>query len=167
MKLHESLVQQASYTAWANARMLDNARRVPASVVEEPCAALFGDVRGTFDHIAVIAELFEAHVEGRPAPHRARTRSERLPFEEVARRLEEVDERWRARVRSWSERLLGETVEFRFVDGGLGRMTRAAIVLHLAHHAAYHRGFVSTLLFPMGASMLPTDYTVFIRDVWR
>ena len=49
-------------------------------------------------------------------------------------------------------------------------MTRQDILLHLVNHATYHRGFVSTLLYPLlnplGLEMAGTDLTVFLRDAW-
>ena len=45
-------------------------------------------------------------------------------------------------------------------------MSREDILLHPANHATYHRGFVSTLLYPLVNGGAVTDLTVFIRDVW-
>ena len=68
--------------------------------------------------------------------------------------------------RSWTAAELAETITFEFVEGGEGAMTREDILLHLVNHATYHRGFVSTLLFPLKTKGAASDLTVFLRDVW-
>lgn len=59
-----------------------------------------------------------------------------------------------------------ETIKFEFVGGGDGAMTREDILLHLVNHATYHRGFVTTLLFPLKPNGAASDLTVFLRDAW-
>ena len=77
-----------------------------------------------------------------------------------------MDAQFVARADAWDEEALAEPIEFTFVDGGAGRMTRAEILMHLANHATYHRGFVSTLIYPSPVDSRPNDYTVFLRDAW-
>ena len=45
-------------------------------------------------------------------------------------------------------------------------MTREDILLHLSNHATYHRGFVSTLMYPFKLNGAANDLTVFLRDAW-
>jgi len=61
---------------------------------------------------------------------------------------------------------LSDTIAFEFVGGGDGAMDREDILLHLVNHATYHRGFVSTLLYPLATKGAASDLTVFLRDVW-
>ncbi|MEM8975054.1 MAG: DinB family protein [Pseudomonadota bacterium] len=156
----------AAYTAWADDVMLRNAEQVSEAELGAPRDTLFKSIAGTFDHTLVVAEIFRAHLEGKPHPHTARFRSETLPFSEVAERLRAINRYFVEAVQSWSEDTLSESVSFDFVDGGKGKMSREEILLHLANHATYHRGFVSVLLFPHCIKTAPTDLTVFLRDVW-
>jgi uncharacterized damage-inducible protein DinB len=66
-----------------------------------------------------------------------------------------------------SDRELAETIRFEFVGGGDGAMTRGEIVLHLVHHATYHRGFVGDMLNQAQVRPPATDLTVYLRDVHR
>ena len=43
---------------------------------------------------------------------------------------------------------------------------RKEILMHLVNHSTYHRGFVSTLLYPLKFKVAANDLTVFLRDVW-
>ena len=162
-----ALIRQLTrYTQWADDVVLTNAAQLPLETLEAERDALFGSIAGTFDHILVVAEMFEAHLEGRGHPHTARRRAHPLPFAEVADRLRAMDAKLVARSDAWDNEALAEPIDFTFVDGGAGRMTRAEILLHLTNHATYHRGFVSTLLYPERLPGQANDYTVFLRDAW-
>ncbi len=158
--------QLTRYTQWADNVLLGNAAQLPVEELEAERETLFGSIAGTFDHILVVAEMFEAHLERRAHPHTARRRAHPLPFVEVADRLRAMDAQFVSRADAWDEAMLAEPIDFAFVDGGSGRMTRAEILLHLTNHATYHRGFISTLLYPSPVDGRANDYTVFLRDAW-
>lgn len=166
MPIFSTAHRMTAYTAWADDVMLSNAERLSEAELAEPRKALFNSIAGTFDHILVVAEIFAAHLEGRDNPHRARRRRESLPFSEIAQRLREMDRRNVAMAQHCTDAELAETIAFAFVDGGDGAMTRENIILHLVNHATYHRGFVSTLLYPIIGDCAASDLTVFLRDVW-
>jgi len=159
--------KMAAYMTWADDIMISNAAQLSAEELSAPRDTLFGSITGTFDHILVVAEMFDAHLEGRRHSFTARHRDTALPFEAMAERLRAMDRKFELRARDWSDAELAEVISFEFVGGGAGRMTREDIILHLVNHATYHRGFISALLFPYRVSMAPNDYTVFVRDVWR
>ncbi len=154
------------YMAWADDVMLRNAQQLPAHELMAPRDALFGSIAGTFDHILVVGEIFQAHLEGRDHPHHARHRSQTLPFPDVARRLREMNDYYVGLARNWTEAELSDVIDFTFVGGGKGAMTREDILLHLVNHATYHRGFISTLLYPHRVNGGASDLTVFLRDAW-
>lgn len=160
------LRQLTRYTQWADDVVLTNAAQLPIETLEAERDTLFGSIAGTFDHILVVAEMFEAHLEGRAHPHTARRRAHPLPFVEVADRIRAMDAQFVAHADAWDDAMLAQPIDFAFVDGGSGRMTRAEVLLHLTNHATYHRGFVSTLLYPARVSGRANDYTVFLRDAW-
>ena len=155
-----------AYTAWADGVMLRNAEQLPDHDLMAPRDALFGSIAGTFDHILVVAEIFQAHLEGRDHPHHARHRSQAFPFPDVARRLRDMNGYYVGLARRWTDAELAEVIDFTFVGGGEGAMTREQILLHLANHATYHRGFISTLLYPHKVNGAASDLTVFLRDAW-
>ena len=62
---------------------------------------------------------------------------------------------------------LSEIVEFAFVGGSQGAMTRMQIILHVVNHATYHRGFVSDMLYQVPVKPVANDLPVFLRDVWN
>ena len=60
-----SVHRMMAYTAWADDVMLRNAEQLPDHDLMAPRDALFESIAGTFDHILVVAEIFQSHLEGR------------------------------------------------------------------------------------------------------
>jgi uncharacterized damage-inducible protein DinB len=145
--------RMSAYTAWADDVMLKTAQQLSEAELSAPRDALFKSIAGTFDHTLVVAEMFKAHLEGSTHSH-------------PARHLRSMNDYYVSLAREWTNAELAEVITFQFVGGGEGQMTREDILLHLANHATYHRGFVSTLLFPLKTKGSASDLTVFLRDVW-
>ena len=58
-------------------------------------------------------------------------------------------------------------IEFEFVGGGDGRMSRSDILYHIINHNTYHRGFVADMLYQVPVKQAANDLPVFLRDVWN
>ena len=55
-------------------------------------------------------------------------------------------------------------VDFKFVSGADGRMTRAEMILHVVQHASYHRGYVDDMMYQIPVEPPSTDLNVFLRE---
>ena len=111
----------------------------------------------------MIDRIFQAHLEGREHGYAARNTTESPPLDDLWRAQQDVDEWYVA----WSDRIaegaVDERVDFKFVGGGEGSMTRGEIVMHIVNHTSYHRGFVADLFYQIPARPPTTDLTVFLR----
>ena len=58
---------------------------------------------------------------------------------------------------------LAEPVEFAFVNGDRGVMTRREIIMHVVQHASYHRGYVDDMMYQIPVIPPATDLTVFLQ----
>ena len=166
MATRPMLQMMTRYMAWADDVMLTNASALSAEELVAARDTLFGSISGTFDHILVVGEIFRAHLEGRSHPHTSRRRAVARPFDVVAEELRAMNRYYVEFADAQNEETLNEEVTFTYVGGGDGAMTRAEILLHLVNHATYHRGFISTLLFPHRLDGRANDFTVFLRDAW-
>ena len=84
---------------------------------------------------------------------------------ELGHSQEEVDAWYVSWAGSIAEPKLDEVVEFEFVGGGEGAMTRGQMLLHVVNHTSYHRGFVADMFCQVPARPPVTDLTVYLRDV--
>lgn len=154
------------YMAWANALMLDSVSSLPNEEIVKERQALFGNIAHTFNHIVVVHEIFRAHLKGRAHGYTARNTETLPPFADVRAQLEKLDQYYVDLAAGLSEAALGEVIHFNFVGGGEGAMTRLEILLHLANHATYHRGFISDMLYQIPHKAKANDLPVFLRDAW-
>jgi uncharacterized damage-inducible protein DinB len=154
----------ARYNAWANRVMFDALAALPPGEAEKPRTTLFKNMVHSMNHNYVIDRIFQAHLEGRPHEYSARNTQEHPPLAELRRAQEEVDAwyvQWAGKI---AEPKLDEVVQFEFVGGGAGAMTRGQMLLHVVNHTSYHRGFVADLFFQVPARPPTTDLTVYLRD---
>lgn len=63
-----------------------------------------------------------------------------------------------------SEQALSQIVDFKFVDGGPGSLSRGDMLLHIVNHKTYHRGYVADMLYESGLKPPTMDLPVFLRD---
>lgn len=152
------------YNQWANDIIFDAVAKLPEGEAVRDRQSLFKNMVHTLNHNYVIDRIFQAHLEGREHGYTARNTPSHPPLDELWRAQKEVD-RWYV---NWSDGLtdaaLDEPIDFEFVGGGKGRMTRGEIVLHLVNHTSYHRGFVGEMMYKVPVRAPTTDLTVFLRD---
>jgi uncharacterized damage-inducible protein DinB len=147
------------YKRWAtnglNSVLAENLERLPA---DERIL-----VRRLLDHIQTVDEIFSHNLEARPHGHLA-PRSVELPsFDALASKARATAD-WYA---DYADALLPEEVDeaivFSFSNGEPANMTRGEMLLHVAMHAAGHRGQAALLLQKNGIQPWPDRLTDFLR----
>ena len=153
------------YNAWANELIFAAVAALPEGEAVKPRRSVFRNMVHTLNHNYVIDRIFQAHLEARGHGYTARNTPDHPPLAELWRAQQDLD-RWYI---DWSDRIgdaaLGEKVNFTFVGGGEGAMTRGEILQHLVNHTSYHRGFVAQMIYDVPARPPTTDLTIFLRDV--
>ena len=152
------------YNRWANKLIFDATFKLPEGEATKVRQTLFKNIVHSLNHNYVIDRIFQAHLEGREHGYAARNTTESPPLDDLWRAQQDVDEWYVA----WSDRIaegaVDERVDFKFVGGGEGSMTRGEIIMHIVNHTSYHRGFVADLFYQIPARPPTTDLTVFLRD---
>jgi len=151
------------YNAWANDLIFEAVGKLPDGEALKPRQSLFANMVKTLHHNYIIDRIFQAHLTGRDHGYGSRSTPEypalvQLWHEQRAVDLWYID--WSQQV---SESHLNELVEFTFVGGGRGAMTRYEMLLHVVNHTTYHRGFVADLFYQVPATPPVTDLPVFTR----
>src|SRR5687768_13110384 len=155
------------YNRWANELMLDAVAKLPPGEATKQRTTLFKSIVHTLNHNYVIDAIFQAHLEGREHGYTARNTPEQPTLEELRSAQRGMDDWWIAWSDGLSDAALDETVNFTFVGGGPGAMTRGQILLHIVNHTSYHRGFAADLFYQVPARPPTTDLPVFLRDAYR
>ena len=155
------------YKAWANEITFESVSALPKEEIAKERQTTFKTIIHTLNHVYVVDDIFKAHLEGRKHDYTARN-TEISPALGKLWEATGVMDQWYIEL---ADRLtndeLSDIVEFEFVGGGRGAMSRMEILLHLVNHATYHRGFVSDMLYQVPVRPSANDLTVFLRDVWN
>jgi uncharacterized damage-inducible protein DinB len=147
------------YKRWAtnglNTVIAENLERLPA---DERIL-----VRRLLDHVQAVDEIFSHNLEAHPHGHLA-PRSVELPsFDALASKARSTAD-WYV---DYADALLPEEVDeaiaFSFSNGEPARMTRGEMLLHVAMHAAGHRGQAALLLQKNGIQPWPDRMTDFLK----
>jgi uncharacterized damage-inducible protein DinB len=116
------------------------------------------------DHIHVVDQIFQHHLEGRPHPFQA-PRSEALPaFQALADSVRRVDDWYVNYVGALTKTELEQPVDFVFTSGKPARMRKGEIISHVCLHGTYHRGNAGVLLQFRGLAPSRDSITDFLED---
>jgi uncharacterized damage-inducible protein DinB len=157
----------ARYNAWADARIFDGVAALPPGEVEKPRTTLFKTMIGTLNHNYVVDLIWQAHLEGREHGFKARNLVLHAELEALRRAQAELDAWFVTWSDAQTETSLAETLDFRFISGKTGRMTRSEMLQHVVIHTTYHRGWVAEMFYKVPAQAPDTDLPVFLGDVIR
>jgi len=154
------------YLTWANALTVMDLTTVDAAELTRKRPTTFKTILSTLNHIWVVEDIFRAHFEGRNHGYTQRNTDQTPSLAELQESLNEMDSWLVAFADGLDDKDLATEINFEFVGGGAGRMSRSAILNHLAIHASYHRGFIGDMMYQIPATPSANDLPVFLRDVW-
>lgn len=153
------------YSAWANARLFDALARLPAGEATARRVTGFGNMVSTLSHAMVVDRIWQAHLEGRPHGYTSRNTATEPALATLHDDQTALDQWYIAYAEGLTDAAHDEVVNFQFVDGGAGAMTRGGILLHIVNHKTYHRGYVADMLYQAGGRPPSMDLPVFLREV--
>jgi uncharacterized damage-inducible protein DinB len=147
------------YKRWAtnglNSVVADNLERIP----EEDRIL----IRRLLDHIQAVDEIFSRNLEARPHDHRAPRSAELPSFDALASKARATGDWYADYADALRPEEVDEPIAFSFSNGEPARMTRGEMLLHVAMHAAGHRGQVALLLQKNGIQPWPDRITDFLK----
>ena len=153
------------YTAWADGRLYAALAELPAALLHDARPGRPAGLMGTLGHIHAVDRIWKGHLEGRDHGLKSRALESMPAFGELAQMQHDIDRWYCDHVDDQSEASLVASLDFRFVDGGAGSLSRGDILLHVANHKTYHRGYVADMLYESGLKPPTMDLPVYLRDV--
>jgi uncharacterized damage-inducible protein DinB len=154
----------AQYNAWADRVLFGAIAALPQGAAYRTNESLFGSIAGTLNHNLQVDLIWKANLLGEAHGFTSRRDLLYPQLDALEAKQAEVD----AWFVGWAGRqtpdTFAERVEFSFVSGKPGAMTRAAMFLHVVNHKTYHRGWVAEMFFGLGAKPPQTDLSVFLCE---
>ncbi|HBF31722.1 DinB family protein [Rhizobium sp.] len=149
-----------SYQAWANNAFLDALETLDRTQHE----AEHHQARRLINHTHVVAQIFAAHLLGRPHGYTSDNTAETPELAELRSAVAASDQWYLDYVRSIAPEQRCETIAFSFTDGDKGTMTREEVLAHLIMHGSYHRGEISRILAQTSAQLPWDTFAVFLHQ---
>jgi len=119
-------------------------------------------IRRLLDHIQAVDEIFSNNLVARPHGRQAPRSTELPPFDVLADKARAIAAWYADYADALRPEEVDEPIAFSFSNGRAARMTRGEMLLHVATHAAGHRGQVALLLQKNGIQPWPDRITDFL-----
>ena len=154
----------AHYKAWANRRLYQSLSELPGEELVARRQIVFGSILRTLNHVYAMDLVWQAHLEGKPHNFTTRNPEPCPEFPELRDTQKQIDDWYISYVDDLRPEAGDVPVDFTFIGGGPGSMTRCDIVLHVVNHTTYHRGHIADMIYQIPAEPPTTDLPVFLRD---
>ncbi len=151
------LVTLFEHKAWCNRSLIEALRAAPADADRMQMVVILL----TFEHTAIVDRVFKAHLTGVPHDVASVVGGQVPSLDALSRTMEETDAWYIDYASRVTPVELDEIVEFTFVDGDPGRMSKSDILAHIVTHGASHRGAIGKMLEGLkvrGASDMVTTF---------
>src|SRR5450432_3979937 len=152
------------YSSWANSLLYLALGEVPEAELTNPRQIVFGNLIRTLNHVYTIDLVWQAHLEGRAHGFTTRTPDVHTSLSDLRVAQAALDGWYIHYAEEMSDRSGEEVVDFTFIGGGEGSMTRCDILLHVVNHTTYHRGHIAAMMQQIPAPPPTTDLPVFLRN---
>ena len=151
------------YKAWADDVFLSVIATPPESELIAPRPIYFGSLIRTLNHSYSMDFVWQCHLLGKPHGLTTRNPVDHPAIQDLVASQRRMDTWYVDYADSLSHEQLDELVEFEFIGGGNGVMSRGDILLHVVNHTTYHRGHVADMLYHLNVFPPTTDLPVFLR----
>lgn len=165
MSLNETVKRLIGYKVWADELTFSAVRSLPEGEATKVRKTRFKNMVYTLNHVYVIDDIFKAHLEGTSHSYTARNTATCPSLEVLWQSVKTINQWYVDYANSSSEKELMDIVNFQFVDGEEGAMSRYEMLLHVVNHGTYHRGLVSDMMYQVPMVPPTNDLTVYLRDV--
>jgi uncharacterized damage-inducible protein DinB len=98
------------------------------------------------NHIHVVDKIFAANLQGAKHGFTATNTPDTPAIDDLSWAVQETDNWYLGYVSAINAASLEEKLQFTFVDGDKGQMSREEMLMHVIAHGAYHRGAVGRIL---------------------
>ena len=165
LKDSSNLLQMLTrYKTWANDLTFTGVMVLSPDEIVKVRMTTFKTILSTLNHVYVVDDIFKAHLQGIKHPYTTRNTETSPPIGELWQKTQIMDQWYSELAEKLSPEELNEIINFEFVGGGDGAMSRAEIILRIVNHGTYHRGLISDMMHQIPVMPEANDLTIFLRD---
>jgi uncharacterized damage-inducible protein DinB len=159
MSFQKHLISLFKSKAWADSEL----HAATALLGEKADPAERHNAIRILNHIHVVDKIFIANLQAQKHQFTATNTVETPELDELSWSSQETDAVLLKLVASFDDAQLEEALQFSFVDGDKGTMSRSEMLMHVITHGAYHRGAVGRILTQQAVSAPRDLYTKYLH----
>lgn len=152
------------YKAWADALLYGTVAMLPEAELVKPQKIVFGTLLRTLNHVHAMDRVWSSHLKGVPHGLISRNPAHCPPFAELCEAQRAMDDWFIRYADGVADSAVEESVEFGYIGGGRGAMSRREILIHVVNHGTYHRGHIGDMLYQIPVEPPTTDFPVWVRE---
>jgi uncharacterized damage-inducible protein DinB len=115
------------------------------------------------NHIHDVDKIFLANVQAQKHSFTATNTVETPHLDDLSWASQETDAAYLKLLAQFSDQQLEEVLDFTFVDGDKGKMSRSEMLMHVITHGTYHRGAVGRILVQQSVAAPRDLYTKYLH----
>lgn len=151
------------YMRWANHVFYEACSGLTLDELSAQRHIPFDSMLSLLNHVYIMQLVWQAHLQGRPHGFTSRRPVEDIGFAKLRQQQLELDNWFVAYADKLPPAAYSERIDFEFIGGGAGVMSRSEMLQHVVTHASYHRGHICGVFYQLGYESPTTDLPVFLR----
>ena len=159
-----NLLSLMRYKRWANDLLFAATKELSVTELFAPRQIVFGSIIHTLNHTYAMDQVWQAHLRGKDHGYSTRKPDNCPSLEELCESQRLIDNWFIDYAEALDNTEHDDLIEFTFIGGGEGVMSRAEILIHVMNHGTYHRGNVTSIMYDCSVLPPTTDYPVFLRS---
>jgi len=160
MRANDLIQRLLSYKIWANEELFGLLLTLPdAEYTSEKSVAT-----RILNHVYVVDRIFYANMRHQKHGYTALNTVDTPHLAELRDAAKATDQQLLTYAKELDDNALAEVVDFTFVDGSPGKMSRDEMLMHLVMHGGYHRGAVGRILAQRSLQPPRDTLTVFLHS---
>jgi len=153
----------SKYKSWADHLLYESLGALPVEELERDRLMLFSSILSLLNHVYAMDVAWKHNLEG--IAHNMQSRNPAMvpTFIELRENQKEINIWYEEYVDRQSDEQLTASVDFSFIGGKSGRMSKSGIIHHVVNHASYHRGHIEGVMYQMSVEPPTTDIPVYLQ----
>ncbi|MEZ0608257.1 DinB family protein [Fibrella sp. WM1] len=149
--MKDQCLKLLNYELWANSRVIE----ALTTLADPPPRAV-----AIMAHVLSAGQVWLSRILKEPVDVAV---WEDIAVDQLMNVAQRQNERFRHFVAQQDETALQRTIDYTDTKGTPYTNSLLDLLIHVSHHAAYHRGQVIQLIRPLAVAVPPTDYVVWLR----
>lgn len=167
--MNNQTLQLYDYHRWANKRIVNHLKKLPAEVYDREIKSVFSSIREVIIHVYQTDGMWLS-VMGGDSLGETMDKISQLREKSTGRDIYDMQYLYSKMTEQYKaffdeQRDFEKIIEIEHPKFGKMKTAVSAMVTHVVNHGTYHRGNISAMLRQQGHEGVPTDYIFYLYEI--